>query len=101
MIHSLYARITTIKLSPPETLTAEQEQIIHQRKWMAVILMIIGGILLAGRVPIPMSVSYVFLLFGHLGMLHQMYLKQDAPLLVVNMIWVMIDVLGMYRWWLS
>ena len=98
MIHSLYARL---RISPPETLTAEQEQIIHQRKWMAVILMIIGGILLAGRVPIPMSFSYLFLLFGHLGMLHQMYLKQDAPLLVVNMIWVMIDVLGMYRWWMS
>ena len=46
-----------------------------------------------------MAFSYFLLFFGHAGMLHQMYLKRDVPLLLINLIWCGIDVLGMVRWW--
>lgn len=62
-------------------------------------LLVLGGVLLASRAAVPMSFSYLLLLLGHLGMLHQMYLKHDVPLFVVNIIWVFIDILGIYRWW--
>lgn len=83
----------------PISLSETAEHRIHQRKWTAVVILVLGGVLLASRAPVPMSLSYCLLLFGHLGMVHQMYLKQDVPLLVVNIIWVLIDGLGMHRWW--
>ena len=83
----------------PKTLTETAEHRIHTRKWMAVVILVVGGLLLASKAPIPMSISYFLLFFGHAGMLHQMYLKQDHPLLLVNIIWCGIDMLGMIRWW--
>ena len=83
----------------PISLSETAEHRIHQRKWTAVVILVIGGLLLASRAPVPMSFSYFLLLFGHLGMVHQMYLKKDAPLLAVNIIWVIVDVLGVIRWW--
>lgn len=84
----------------PTMLSDTMEHKIHQRKWLSVILLVTGGVLLAGRVTmIPMSVSYVLLFLGHCGMFHQMYLKRDVPLILVNVIWLLVDVLGMIRWW--
>jgi hypothetical protein len=83
----------------PISLSETAEHRIHQRKWLAVVILVIGGVLLASRAPVPMTLSYLLLFFGHLGMLHQMYLKQDVPLFIVNVIWCGVDVLGMYRWW--
>ena len=83
----------------PISLTTTAEHRIHQRKWAAVVILVIGGLLLAGRAPVPMTFSYFLLFFGHAGMLHQMYLKRDVPLFLVNIIWCLIDALGMYRWW--
>lgn len=83
----------------PISLTETLEHRVHQRKWLAVMILVLGGVLLASRAPVPMSFSYFLLLFGHLGMVHQMYLKKDAPLLAVNIIWVIVDVLGVIRWW--
>ena len=83
----------------PISLTETAEHKIHQRKWLAVVILVIGGLLLAGRAPVPMSFSYFLLFFGHAGMLHQMYLKRDVPLFFINIIWCGIDLLGMVRWW--
>lgn len=84
----------------PTTLSDTTEHKIHQRKWFAVILLILGGVLLAGRVSVvPMTISYMLLFLGHAGMFHQMYLKRDVPLSLVNVIWLLVDVMGMYRWW--
>jgi hypothetical protein len=83
----------------PISLSHTQEHRIHQRKWVAVVILVIGGLLLAGRAPVPMAFSYFLLFFGHAGMLHQMYLKRDVPLFIINIIWCGIDVLGMMRWW--
>jgi len=83
----------------PIHLTETAEHRIHNRKWLAVVILVLGGLLLAGRAPVPMAFSYFLLFFGHLGMLHQMYLKRDVPLLLINCIWCGIDMLGMYRWW--
>ena len=83
----------------PISLSHTQEHSIHQRKWAAVVILVIGGLLLAGRAPVPMAFSYFLLFFGHAGMLHQMYLKRDVPLFIINIIWCGIDVLGMMRWW--
>ena len=83
----------------PVVLTDTAEHRIHQRKWLAVVILVLGGLLLAGRAPVPMAFSYFLLFFGHAGMLHQMFLKRDVPLLLINAIWCGIDLLGMYRWW--
>lgn len=83
----------------PVTLTDTEEHKIHTRKWWAVIILVLGGLLLAGRAPVPMTFSYFLLFFGHAGMLHQMYKKRDMPLFIINVIWCGIDLLGMYRWW--
>ena len=83
----------------PISLTNTAEHRIHQRKWLAVVILVVGGLLLASKAPVPMSFSYFLLSFGHAGMLHQMYLKRDVPLFLINIIWCGIDVLGMVRWW--
>ena len=83
----------------PRTLSETAEHRIHTRKWGAVVILVLGGLLLASRAPVPMAFSYFLLFFGHAGMMHQMYLKRDVPLFLINIIWCGIDVLGMVRWW--
>jgi hypothetical protein len=83
----------------PISLSHTAEHRIHQRKWVAVMILVVGGLLLASRAPVPMTFSYFLLFFGHAGMVHQMYLKQDVPLFIVNIIWLGVDALGMVRWW--
>ena len=82
----------------PVELTETGEHRIHRRKWWAILILILGGIMLAGKLPVPYSLSYALLLFGHLGMLHTFYDKRDIPMMVVNGVWVIIDMIGMYRW---
>lgn len=82
----------------PVELTDTAEHRIHKRKWWAILILIAGGVMLAGRLPVPFSVAYLLLLFGHLGMLHTFYDKRDIPMMVVNAVWVVIDAVGMYRW---
>jgi hypothetical protein len=91
MKHILYAK--------PRTLTDTQEHIIVKRKWWAVILLIVGGIMLAGRIPnIPLAIPYIFFFFGHGGMLHSFWKKHDYPMVIVNLTWLLIDIIGMIRW---
>jgi hypothetical protein len=82
----------------PVTLSETAEHKIHTRKWWAIVILVLGGIMLAGRLPVPYTLAYLFLLFGHLGMLHTFFDKRDIPMMVVNAVWVVIDVVGMYRW---
>ena len=82
----------------PVTLTDTGEHRIHRRKWWAITILILGGIMLAGKLPVPYSLAYGLLLLGHLGMLHTFYDKRDVPMMVVNGVWVLIDMIGMYRW---
>ena len=91
MKHILFAK--------PKTLSETQEHKIVKRKWWAVILLIVGGIILAGRIPnIPPSIPYVLFFFGHGGMLHSFFNKHDYPMVIVNLVWLMIDVIGIIRW---
>ena len=82
----------------PVTLTETGEPRIHRRKWWAILILVLGGVMLAGKLPVPYSLAYLLLLFGHLGMLHTFYDKRDIPMMVVNGVWVLIDMIGMYRW---
>jgi len=90
MKHILFAR--------PISLTETQEHLIVKRKWSAVFILIIGGVLLAGRLPVPLFIPYILFFFGHGGMLHSFYLKKDYPMVMVNAVWVLIDVIGIIRW---
>ena len=90
MKHILYAK--------PQTLTETEEHKIVKRKWWAVVLLIIGGIILAGRLPVPLWIPYAFFFFGHGGMLHSFWNKKDYPMVIVNFVWLIIDVIGMMRW---
>lgn len=83
----------------PKVLTETQEHIIVKRKWWAVMLLITGGIMLAGKIPhVPPSIPYALFFFGHGGMLHSFYLKRDIPMVIVNLVWLVIDIIGMIRW---
>lgn len=80
-------------------LTETEEHKIVKRKWWAVILLIIGGVMLAGKIPhISPAIPYMFFFFGHGGMLHSFYLKRDIPMVIVNLVWLLIDIIGMIRW---
>jgi len=41
------------------------------------------------------------LFFGHAGMLHSFWEKKDNPMVLVNLVWLVIDAVGMYRWFHS
>jgi hypothetical protein len=82
----------------PKALTETQEHKIVKRKWWAVILLIIGGIMLAGKLPVPLFIPYVLFFFGHGGMLHSFYEKHDIPMVIVNSVWLLIDLVGIIRW---
>lgn len=91
MKHILYAQ--------PKTLSATDEHKIVKRKWWAVLLLIVGGIILAGRIPnIPLSIPYALFFLGHGGMLHSFWNKRDYPMVIVNGVWILIDIVGMIRW---
>jgi len=83
----------------PRILTDTAEHRIHTRKWWAILILIVGGLLLAGRAPVPMSLSYTLLFFGHAGMLHGFWEKRDYPMVIVNVVWLGVDGLGFIRWW--
>lgn len=82
----------------PVELSHTDEHRIVRRKWWAVILLIVGGVMLAGRMPVPMSICYTLFFFGHGGMLHSFWVKRDIPMVIVNAVWILIDTLGFIRW---
>lgn len=82
----------------PKTLTQTEEHRIVKRKWWAVLILIAGGILLAGRLPVPMFIPYVLFFFGHAGMFHSFIKKHDIPMIIVNVVWMLIDIVGIIRW---
>ena len=82
----------------PIELTETAEHRIHRRKWWAILILIIGGVMLAAKLPIPFSLAYLLLFFGHAGMLHSFWEKRDMPMVIVNTVWLFIDALGFYRW---
>jgi hypothetical protein len=87
-----------ILYAKPKILSETQEHKIVKRKWWAVILLILGGIVLAGKLPVPLFIPYVLFFFGHGGMLHSFYEKHDYPMMIVNGVWILIDLIGIYRW---
>jgi hypothetical protein len=88
-----------ILFAKPKSLSETEEHKIVKRKWWAVILLIIGGIMLAGRIPnAPPAIPYALFFFGHGGMLHSFWNKHDYPMVIVNSVWLLIDVLGIIRW---
>ena len=82
----------------PVQLSLTDEHKVVKRKWWAVALLIIGGIVLAGKLPVPLFIPYVFFFFGHGGMLHSFWMKKDIPMVIVNGVWLCIDMLGIIRW---
>ena len=88
-----------ILFAKPISLTETEEHIIVKRKWWAVLILIVGGVILAGRIPYaPMWIPYLLFFFGHGGMLHSFYNKKDYPMVIVNAVWLLIDIIGIIRW---
>lgn len=88
-----------IIFAKPKILSETAEHKIVKRKWWAVLLLIVGGIILAGRIPnIPLWIPYLLFFFGHGGMLHSFVNKRDYPMVIVNAVWMLIDITGMIRW---
>lgn len=82
----------------PIQLSHTAEHRVITRKWWAVSILIAGGIILAGKLPVPLSIPYVLFFFGHAGMLHSFWDKKDIPMVIVNGVWLLIDLMGIYRW---
>jgi len=53
---------------------------------------------LAGKMPVPLFIPYIFFFFGHAGMLHSFWYKRDIPMVMVNAVWLCIDLIGTIRW---
>lgn len=88
-----------IIFAKPQTLSETEEHKIVKRKWWAVLLLIIGGIILAGRIPnISLWIPYLLFFLGHGGMLHSFFNKKDYPMVIVNAVWLLIDIIGIIRW---
>jgi hypothetical protein len=82
----------------PIELSHTEEHRLVKRKWWAVVLLIIGGLILAGKMPVPLFIPYIFFFFGHAGMLHSFWYKRDIPMVMVNAVWLCIDLIGTIRW---
>lgn len=79
--------------------TSQTEEIaIVRQKWWAVIVLIAGGVMLAGRLPIPTPIPFVLFFVGHVAMLRIFLKKHDQPMVIVNFVWILIDILGFIRW---
>jgi len=66
-------------------------------KWFSVIITIIAALTISLRIT-EIVVSYYIFLFGHLTMSYILYRDRDWSLFFMNLVWVIIDVIGIIKW---
>lgn len=66
-------------------------------KWFSVIITIIAALTISLRITEIVASYYIFLL-GHLTMSYILYRDRDWSLFFMNLVWVVIDVIGIIKW---
>ena len=66
-------------------------------KWLSVIITIIAALTISLRVT-EIVFSYYIFLIGHISMTYILYKEKDWSLLFMNLVWVVIDVIGIIKW---
>jgi hypothetical protein len=66
-------------------------------KWISVVITIIAALFISLRIT-NIVISYYIFLVGHTIMTCILYKQKDWSLFFMNMVWVIIDVLGIVKW---
>jgi len=66
-------------------------------EWASVVILMIGAILLALNIPIT-KWAFPILCVGRGWLSHLMYKRRDWPLFMSNFSFLIIDVIGIIRW---
>ena len=66
-------------------------------KWFSVIITIIAALTISLRITEIVASYYIFLA-GHLTMSYILYRDKDWSLFFMNLVWVVIDVIGIIKW---
>tara|TARA_R110001606_G_scaffold108965_8_gene234365 strand:- start:26160 stop:26384 length:225 start_codon:yes stop_codon:yes gene_type:complete len=66
-------------------------------KWVSVLITILAALTISLRVT-DILISYIIFLVGHLSMTLIMLKDKDWSLLSMNIIWVVIDIIGIITW---
>jgi hypothetical protein len=67
-------------------------------KWLSVVITIIAALTISLRV-IDVLFSYYIFLIGHLIMTYVLFKFKDWSLFFMNMVWVVIDIVGIIKWY--
>ena len=71
----------------------------NKAKWGSIALMLMAAIPLSFNLTfIPFSLAFLLFFLGHSSMAYLMYLQKEYSLVFVNIIWCIIDIVGMIRW---
>jgi nicotinamide riboside transporter PnuC len=66
-------------------------------KWISVVITIIAALSISLRMT-NIVISYYIFLVGHTIMAYILYKEKDWSLFFMNMVWVLIDVIGIVKW---
>ena len=67
-------------------------------KWFSVVITIMAALTISLRV-IDVVFSYYIFLIGHLIMTYVLFKFKDWSLFFMNMVWVIIDIVGIIKWY--
>lgn len=66
-------------------------------KWFSVVITIIAALSISLRIT-NIVVSYYIFLVGHIIMAYILYKAKDWSLFFMNTVWVVIDIIGIIKW---
>jgi hypothetical protein len=66
-------------------------------KWASVFITILAALTISLRLT-EIITSYLIFLFGHILMFYIMLKTKDWSLFFMNLIWVLIDIIGIIKW---
>ncbi len=66
--------------------------------WLGTITGIAGGILIAINSPEYSKFGFIFFLISAISWLIQGWKSQDLPLVLLNCVFIVIDIIGIYKW---
>ena len=67
-------------------------------KWLSVVITIMAALTISLRV-IDVVFSYYIFLIGHISMTYVLFKFKDWSLFFMNMVWVIIDIVGIIKWY--
>ncbi len=67
-------------------------------KWVSVVITIIAALCISLKLT-DVLICYFIFLAGHFIMTILMFKIREWSLLTMNLVWVLIDLLGIFTWW--